>query len=104
MNARPLLFAVAANPVAPTITSEKPSPFTSPADPTETPKFAFAWLDSAIHAGARPSPLEEPRKREARPSSVWPLSNFHAPTITSENPSPFTSPAVATEYPKFAVA
>jgi len=44
-------------------------------------------------------PLAEPWKAKARPSSTWPLSYREAPTMTSEYPSPFTSPAVAADQP-----
>ena len=46
---------------APTMTSAKPSPFTSPEVPTESPKPALAWSHSAIHAGDAASPAAEPR-------------------------------------------
>ena len=55
-------------------TSPKPSPFTSPADDTDVPKFALAWSDSAVQAAVLASPSAEPRYKNARPSSVSPLS------------------------------
>src|SRR5688572_6258041 len=81
------------------MTSEKPSPLTSPAVDTETPKWAPDWSLSAVQAGDAASPDAVPRKTYARPSSAWPLSNPSAPTMTSAKASPFTSPAEATETP-----
>ena len=86
-------------PSAPTITSAKPSPFTSPAVATKIPYIAPARSLSTLQAGIVESPAAEPRYRYARPSSTSGSSNDGAPTITSENPYPFTSPAVATDLP-----
>ena len=51
------------------MTSEKPSPFTSPAVATELPNWASAWLPSAVQAAVR----REPRRRaqvDERPALV----------------------------------
>src|SRR5262245_10598323 len=71
---------------SPTMTSSKPSPSTSPAVHTEVPNAfspdqpkAAAWSLSAVHAATVASPVAEPRKTNARPSSDSPLSNNGAP-------------------------
>src|SRR6266536_590774 len=79
-------------------TSSYPSPFTSPAEATEVPKEAYAWWGQTAQSGAVEGPVAEPRNRNAAPASPGPYNG--APTTTSSYPSPFTSPAEATEVPK----
>ena len=62
------------------------------------------WSDSTVHAAVVDRPEAEPRYRDTRPSSVWPLSYSGAATRRSENPSPLTSPAVATDFPYSALS
>ena len=59
--ARPSLSCPLSYPWAPTTTSPKPSPSTSPAKRTGKPKPASAWFDSAIQEGAVDGPVTEPR-------------------------------------------
>src|SRR5262245_32534123 len=87
---------------APTMTSEKPLPSRSPPVPTENPYDADVCSPSPVHEGVAASPAAEPWYVNAFPSSIWPLLKKGAPMTTSENPSPFTSPAVPTEYPNWA--
>ena len=57
---------------APTITSEKPSPFTSPAVATSTRIRAKTWFASAVQAAfvANPPPNRDTRTRDLRRSSL----------------------------------
>src|SRR5262249_34832179 len=79
-------------------------PFTSPAEATDSPERDWSCSPDAVQAGLVARPDGEPRKTKARPFPTGgralkgpkPL----APTMTSEYPSPFTSPAQATENPK----
>src|SRR5258707_132158 len=90
------------------ITSLNLSPFTSPAEATELPNPADAWLLSAVQVALlgvpltpRPLPPGVPTQRNAFPSEVDPLVYWSAPIMTSLQPLPSISPALATEMPKF---
>src|SRR5262245_17725050 len=78
------------------ITSEYPSPFTSPAVATEVPKAALIMSPSTVQAGVAASPETDPQYSWTNPSLTWPLEYLGQPRMTSEYPSPFTSPAEAT--------
>src|SRR6266542_5748008 len=80
------------------MTSAYPSPFTSPSEATDQPNQAPGWRPLAVESGVADGPRAEPRNRKAAPRSPGPYNG--APTTTSSYPSPFTSPAEATEVPK----
>src|SRR5688572_8332045 len=82
--------------------SPNPSALTSPADATDEPNQPSRWPDSEVQAASGSRPVAEPRYTYARPSSLEPPSVSSAPTITSSNSSPLTSPAVDTAYPNAA--
>ena len=65
---------------SPIAISEKPSPFTSPADDTDKPKSLPAASASAIQSASSESPIGEPWKTYAWP----PLKPWGAPITTSE--------------------
>src|SRR2546426_1127283 len=86
---------------APTITSPKPSPFTSPADETLMPRYASGAAIVRV-----PIPDALPLNTNAPPSPGSPPgddTNAMAPTMTSAKPSPLVSPAPATLQPKYPV-
>ena len=99
------------SPLAPTIRSSNPSPFTSPAELTEPPDSSSA--DTPLITKPLPSELPKtsdsstavpsvlPNTTKLAPALMLPFgSSPLAPTIRSSNPSPFTSPAELTETPE----
>src|SRR5262245_43448788 len=88
---------------APMMTSEKPSPFTSPAVETDAPNLLLAASPVSVVAGVADVPAADPGKRYARPG-LFPAPGPGAPTMMSEKPSRFTSPAVPTENPNSLLA
>src|SRR5437762_2570077 len=96
---------VRSKPGAPTSTSLYPSAFGSPAEPTDQPNLtsACAGMSSGIQPADEARPAEDPWYTNARPVAVPPYDPNGSPTITSLNPSPFTSPADATDQPNWVV-
>jgi len=70
MKARPAFWNAESKPLAPTMTSLKPSPFTSPAEATSTPKAACTWSGSALQSAVLEGPSLAPRNTKAAPSAV----------------------------------
>ena len=104
---RPLLPACG----APTTTSARPSPLTSPAPATAAPALSSAAAPS-MRKPAPPSAARSmaaawpvPKTTCAEPEPVRPLlPACGAPTTTSARPSPLTSPAPATAAPALSSA
>ena len=105
---RPLLSAS----IAPTTTSAKPSPLTSPAPRAEVPSPSFAAAPSirmpsvVVNADRSMGALvERPYTTYADPESVrLLLSAKFAPTMTSPIPSPLKSPILETPFPAWSPA
>ena len=97
---------------APTIRSSRPSAFTSPAlltdqpdrSPAPTPLMTKPPMPASTADSSTAVLLLLPNTTKLAPEEIPFGSSKGAPTIRSSRPSPFTSPALLTEWPDWSLA